>query len=183
MTSRHRSSMLPALCTERLALSAFTEDDAAELHELFADPRTHTIGSGPFTAFAQTSRWIANRMATQRDHGLCWYALRRIDTGQLIGNCGLFAGRTGYAEPEIGYLIAEGHRGVGYAAEATAAVLRHCHAVGLWRVWAGIRPRNTASRRVAETAGMSFDHVEVDERGELMFYAIDLAPATDALSA
>ncbi|MCM4085142.1 GNAT family N-acetyltransferase [Paractinoplanes hotanensis] len=179
MTSRYPScSMLSALHTERLALSAFTEDDAAELHELFADPRTHTIGSGPFTAFAQTTRWIANRVATQREHGLCWYAVRRVDTGQLIGNCGLFASRTGCSEPEIGYLIAEGHRGRGYAAEATAAVLRHCRAVGLRRVWAGVRPRNTASRRVAESAGMSLDHVEIDERGDLVFYAIDLAPTT-----
>ncbi|MBW6440033.1 GNAT family N-acetyltransferase [Actinoplanes hulinensis] len=171
-------SMPPALHTERLALNTFTEDDAAELHELFADPRTHTTGSGPFTALAQTTRWIANRVATQRDHGLCWYALRRTDTDQLIGNCGLFPGRTGYAEPEIGYLIAEEHRGLGYAAEAVAAVLRHCRAAGLRRVWASIRPRNAASLRVAESAGMGLDHVETDERGDLLLYVIDLAPAT-----
>jgi RimJ/RimL family protein N-acetyltransferase len=184
MTSEYRFwSMSPALRTERLALNAFAEGDAVELHELFADPRTHTIGAGPFTAFAQTTRWIANRAAAQRDHGLCWYALRRTDTGRLIGNCGLLAGRTGHAEPEIGCLIAEGHRGLGYAAEAVAAVLRQRRAVGLRRVWASIRPRNAASRRVAESAGMSLDHVEADERGDLLFYVIDLAPAANALSA
>ena len=62
----------------------------------------------------------------------------------MIGNCGLFPGRTGVEEPEIGYLIGGAHRGRGYATEAAVAVLRHCAAVGLVRVWASIRPHNIA---------------------------------------
>ena len=177
MASSYRFGVMsPSLRTERLALNAFTIDDAAELHELFADPRTHTIGSGPFTEFEQTMQWIANRTAVQRDHGWCWYALRRLDTGQLVGNCGLLKGRTIPEEPEIGYLIAEGHRGQGYATEAATAVLRHCRAAGLRRVWASIRPGNTVSRRIAEAVGMGLDHAEADERGEVLRYVIDLIP-------
>jgi ribosomal-protein-alanine N-acetyltransferase len=168
-------SMSSSLRTSRLTLDAFTATDATELHELFADPQTHTIGSGPFTELAQTERWIANRAATQRDHGLCWYALRCLDTGLLIGTCGMLKGRTTVAEPEIGYLIRRSHQGRGYATEAALAVLDQCRATGLIRVWATIRPHNTASCRIARRLGMRVDRTETDDRGDLLFHVIDLA--------
>ncbi|GAA0512144.1 N-acetyltransferase [Paractinoplanes deccanensis] len=166
--------MRASLTTQRLRLHHFTMDDAEELHGLFADPLTHTIGSGPFTDPSQTEQWIRNRTRAQQEHGLCWYALRDADTGTLIGNCGMLTGRTGHAEPELGYLIGKSHRGRGYAAEAASAVLAECHSAGLHRVWASIRPANAASRRIAEALGMHVDHAERDERGELLFYVIDL---------
>ncbi|MBL7255861.1 GNAT family N-acetyltransferase [Paractinoplanes lichenicola] len=166
--------MLSSLRTARLRLDAFTAGDAVELHELFADPDTHTIGSGPFTAFKQTERWIAHRLAAQREHGLCWYALRSSETGRLIGNCGMLAGRTGFEEPEIGYLIQASQRGRGYAGEAAGAVLEQCRAARLTRVWASIRPHNHVSRRIATGLGMHVDRTERDERGDLLFYVINL---------
>ncbi|HEX9999663.1 MAG TPA: GNAT family N-acetyltransferase [Actinoplanes sp.] len=166
--------MSPSLHTRRLELNMFTVHDAAELHELFADPRTHTIGSGPFTAFEQTERWIARRLTTQRDHGLCWYGLRCADTGLLIGNCGILEGRTGFNEPELGYEVRASHRGRGYATEAATAVLDQCRAAGLARVWATIRPHNAASRHIAARLGMHLNRVDSDERGDLLFYAADL---------
>jgi ribosomal-protein-alanine N-acetyltransferase len=102
MLSTPRAAMAPSLRTSRLRLDAFAAGDAAELHALFADPDTNTVGSGPFAAFEQTERWIAHRVAAQRDHGLCWYAVRCSETGLLIGNCGMLKGRTGFEEPEIG---------------------------------------------------------------------------------
>jgi len=174
MPSTPRAAMAPSLRTQRLTLDAFTADDAADLHALFADPDTHTIGSGPFTAFEQTERWIANRVAAQHDHGLCWYALRCAETGLLVGNCGMLKGRTSFEEPEIGYLIQASHRGRGYATEAAMAVLQQCHAARIRRVWAGIRPRNAASRHIATRLGMRLDRTGSDVRGELLFYVIDL---------
>lgn len=166
--------MSPSLRTPRLRLDAFTADDAADLHELFADSQTHSIGTGPFTALAQTQQWIANRLAAQRNHGLCWYALRCVDTGLLIGNCGMLRGRTSFVEPEIGYEIRASHRGLGYATEAATAVLQQCRTAGLTRVWASIRPHNTASRRIADRLSMRMDHTDSDDRGALLFYVIDL---------
>lgn len=166
--------MSPSLHTPRLNLDAFTAEDALDLHHLFADPDTHTIGSGHFTGFEQTERWIANRVAAQRDHGLCWYALRCSETGLLIGNCGMFKGRTSVEEPEMGYEIRASHRGRGYATEAAMAVLQQCRAAGLSRVWASIRPYNIPSRHIVTQLGMRLDRTESDERGELLFYLIDL---------
>ena len=119
--------MSPSLRTPRLKLHAFTADDVVELHTLFADPDTHTIGSGPFTALEQTERWIANRVTAQRDLGLCWYALRCTDTGLLIGNCGIFQGRISFEEPEIGYMIRASHRGCGYAIAPEPQTREHNH--------------------------------------------------------
>lgn len=174
MSPMPRTAMSPSLHTPRLKLDAFTADDAVELHDLFADPDTHTIGSGPFAAFEQTERWIANRVADQRDHGLCWYALRCSETGLLIGNCGMLKGRTSFEEPEIGYEIRASHRGRGYASEAAVAVLQQCRVAGIRRVWASVRPHNIASCHIVTRLGMHLDRTENDERGELLFYVVDL---------
>jgi RimJ/RimL family protein N-acetyltransferase len=174
MPAAARAPKQPALITPRLQLKAFTQADAAELHELFADPQTHTVGSGPFTSFAQTERWIANRLIAQRDHGLCWYALRDSASGRLIGNCGMLKGRASYGQPEIGYEIRASDRRQGYAAEAAQAVIEQCRTAGLARVWASIRPDNTGSRRIAAQLGMHIHRTESDNRGDLIFYFIDL---------
>ena len=167
-------AMSPSLRTPRLRLDAFTAADAAELHELFADPQTHTIGSGPFAAVEQTQRWITNRLTAQRDHGLCWYALRCSETGLLIGNCGMLKGRSSFEEPEIGYEIRASHRGRGYATEAAVAVLQQCRAAGIGRVWATVRSPNVASCHIVARLGMRLERAEIDERGELGFYVIEL---------
>jgi len=168
--------MRSALTTPRLQLKAFTPADAPELHELFADPQTHTVGSGPFTSLTETEQWIDNRLAAQRDHGLCWYGLRDPDSGLLLGNCGMLKGRTGYEQPEVGYEVRASRRRQGYATEAAAAVIQECRTAGLARVWASIRPHNITSCRIAVRLGMHIDRTETDNRGDLLFYVIDLLP-------
>ena len=68
-------SVTPLITTDRLELRPFRDEDAAELHEIFSDPETHTIGDGPLTCLAQTAAWIS-RAETEREHGLLWYAVR-----------------------------------------------------------------------------------------------------------
>ncbi|MCY1142356.1 GNAT family N-acetyltransferase [Actinoplanes sp. Pm04-4] len=165
-------TMRSRLTTNRLFLSPFTLDDVDELHAILADPRTNTIGSGPFTAIAQTEKWIRNRMAAERDHGLRWYAVRQKATDVLIGNCGLFRGR---ADAEIGYLIHRPWQGRGFASEAVAAVLDECRSAGIGPVWAIIRPHNTFSIRIAERAGLRLARIESDERGPLHYFVTSRA--------
>ena len=163
--------MTPLITTGRLELRPFRDQDAAELHEIFSDPETHTIGQGPFTSLAQTAAWISRRAETERQHGLVWYAVRARADGQMLGNCGLFTGRTGSAEPEIGYEIRRSCQGQGLATEAARAVLDDALASGISRVWATIRPRNTASLRVAAKIGMTPRHTTPDSRGPLIYLA------------
>jgi len=165
------ASVTPLITTGRLELRPFRDEDAAELHEIFSDPGTHTIGEGPFTSLTQTRAWISRRGETERQHGLLWYAVRARADGRMPGNCGLFAGRTGGAEPEIGYEIRRSCQGQGLATEAAAAVLNDALTGGIGRVWATIRPHNTASLRVAAKIGMTPRHTRPDSRGPLIYLA------------
>jgi [ribosomal protein S5]-alanine N-acetyltransferase len=159
----------PLIVTSRLELRPFRPEDAAELHEIFSDPETHTIGEGPFTSPAQTAVWISRRAETEQQRGLLWYAVRDRAGGRMLGNCGLFAGRTGSDEPEIGYEIRRSCQGL--ATEAARAVLDDALASGVSRVWATIRPHNTASLRVAAKIGMTLRHTRPDSRGPLAYLA------------
>lgn len=80
--------------TARLSLGSFELQDSEELHEIFSDPQTHPIGDGPFTSLEQTRDWIGRRIEARLRSGLVWYAVRDRVTGLLLGNCGVFAGRT-----------------------------------------------------------------------------------------
>jgi ribosomal-protein-alanine N-acetyltransferase len=161
--------MQPSLTTSQLELAIFALGDLGELHEIFGDPRTHTIGDGPFRDIMQTEAWIMRRVATYRDRGLCWYAVRERSTGRLVGNCGIFLGRTGAVEPEIGYEVRYDSRGRGYATEAATAVMAECARAGVGRVWATVRPANAASLRVLDRIGMTLDHAEEDAKGVLLY--------------
>jgi len=162
------ASVTPLIMTGRLELRPFRPEDAAELHEIFGDPETHTIGEGPFTSLAQTAAWISRRAETERQHGLLWYAVCDQAGGRMLGNCGLF---TGGAEPEIGYEIRRSRQGQGLATEAAQAVLDDALASGISRVWATIRPHNTASLRVAAKIGMTLRHTRPDSRRPLLYLA------------
>ncbi|MFE9644677.1 GNAT family N-acetyltransferase [Streptomyces sp. NPDC006365] len=157
--------------TSRLQLRCFRPEDTAELHEIFSDPQTHTIGSGPLTAVAQTADWIERRMRAMQG-GLAWYGLRLRDSDLLVGTCGVFAGRTGAVEPEIGYEVRASHQGRGLAGEAAQAVLEECFSAGIHRVWATIRPANAASLQIAARLGMVMQYARADERGELLYLAV-----------
>ena len=52
--------MRDSLRTARLTLRLPVPSDADELHAIFSDPRTNTIGDGPFTSPDQTAHWIAS---------------------------------------------------------------------------------------------------------------------------
>ena len=170
--------MRDVLITERFLLRRFDSRDVDDLHAMFADPLTNTIGNGPFTSVDQTRDWIAGRERARAEHGCCWYGIRERAGRELLGNCGVFAGRTGPREPEIGYMVAAARRGEGIAYEAAAAVLAEA-LVGVPRVWATIRPHNTISLRIAGKLGFVERRSENDERGALVFLARDASDRPD----
>ena len=148
--------------TSRLELRPFRPEDAAELHEIFSDPETHAVGEGPLASLAETAAWISRRAEAERQHGLLWYAVRDRAGGRMLGNCGLFAGRTGSAEPEIGYEIRRSCQGQGLATGAARAVLDDALASGISRVWATIRPQ----RRVPARRGQDRDDPPAHQAGQ-----------------
>lgn len=152
-----------------LRLTALTMRDATELHTLFSDPVTHTIGDGPITRLSETRDWLRRRAQRRISHGVTWYGVRD-PVGTLIGSAGLFIGRTG-AEPEIGFEIRKGFQGRGHGAAAAAAVVAEGHRAGFSRIWASVRPANLASRRALDKVGFHAEREEADTKGVLVYLA------------
>ena len=160
------------LRTSRLQLNLFSPEDSEELHEIYSDPLTHTIGDGPYSNIEQTQGWIARRLATYTRTGLAWYAVR-LANGELIGTAGLTIHRIPDA-PEIGYEVRAAHQRSGFATEAARVVLTEGARVGLPSVWATVRPRNAASLAVLSKLGFAKVRSEPDAKGPLDFLRVEL---------
>jgi len=143
--------------TERLRMRVARPNDLNQLMEVFGDPvAMRYIGPEPraFTRDEVTER-IERARTFQRDLGMSLWACERLDTGEVIGDCGLVPVERKGPEIEIGYRLARRHWSQGFATEAARAALDHAFGpLGLERVIAVTHPENLASRRVCEKIGM-----------------------------
>ncbi|GAA4422235.1 hypothetical protein GCM10023169_16310 [Georgenia halophila] len=104
-----------------------------------------------------------------QEDGLPWYGLWTVRS-TFAGTCGVFLGERCGDDPEIGYEVDVAHRGKGFALEAADAVTQAAHSVGHARLWATIRPRNIASKRVVERIGYQLVRRQPDAKGDLDYY-------------
>lgn len=162
-----RPVMADELTAGRLQLRAFELADLDALHQIFADPRTHTVGDGAFNTLEQTRSWLERRLVRRSQIGVTWYGVW-LPNGPLIGNSGLFIGRTG-DEPEFGFEIAADHQRRGYGTAAARAVVEEAHRAGFSRLWATVRPANIASMTVVSRVGFREHRTERDHKGELAY--------------
>jgi ribosomal-protein-alanine N-acetyltransferase len=78
--------------------------------------------------------------------------------GLLIGNCGIRMQHAGATEADIGYELAPGHWGRGYATEAAHAIVAFgFNELKLHRLWAHCIADNVASTNVLEKLGMRLE--------------------------
>lgn len=138
-----------------------------ELHAIFSDPETHVIGEGPVQSIDETCEWLERRQLRRQEHGVTWYAVRDLG-GHLIGNAGLFMGRTA-PYPELGFEVRRRDQNQGYGRTAAAAVVHEGHRAGFGEVWATVRDWNVSSLRALTAIGFVRDRVETDERGGLIY--------------
>jgi RimJ/RimL family protein N-acetyltransferase len=90
------------------------------------------------------------------DAGWFQFALQSRDDNSLVGDCGLNIVEDDPRLAEIGFTIARAHWNKGYASEAVRALLNYAfNAFDIHRVTASADPRNAASCRVLEKAGMA----------------------------
>lgn len=128
------------------AFVAFMSDAEATRYLLFTDEQ-----KTPDAARAMIEAVIASYDSSEPIFVLA-IALR--DDDRYIGSCGLSPTEDGGVE--CYYTIAREHWGNGYAAEATAALLRYAFDVlGLDEVVANMSVENPASARVAQKVGMT----------------------------
>ncbi|GGK66869.1 GNAT family N-acetyltransferase [Ornithinimicrobium pekingense] len=160
----------PVRHTRRLVLRAFDEADRELFAALNRDPEVVRHLQGPMSR--ERSDAFADRIgACWRDRGYGLWALEVRQTGEFIGYTGLWPADflPSGAGVEVGWRLARGAWGRGYAPEAAREALRHgFEEVGLQEVVSFTAVGNTASRRVMDKIGLrrdptrDFDHPKVD---------------------
>jgi len=162
-----RSRRPPELRTDRLILRRWIPEDRAPFAALNADPRVMEHFPAPLSR--QQSDALADRIEAHfARHQFGLWALE-------IPGCTRFAGFVGLAVPEfeahftpcveIGWRLAAGHWGCGYATEAARAALTFgSEELQLAEIVAFTTSGNMRSRRLMERIGMTrnpaddFDH-------------------------
>ena len=107
-----------------------------------------------------------------RAHGFGVTLFHERTTGDPVGWGGLQHAEIGIGERlTVGYVIAPGAWGHGYATEITTASVAHAFDVlGVDEVYASVFPTNGASRRVLEKAGLVVQcEVERDDHREVIY--------------
>lgn len=149
---------IPEITTDRLVLRAFLGSDAMPLHRILGQEGVlRYFPSTDPPPLEKVEQFIAGQLRHWEKHGYGWWAVVPQGEGELIGWSGLqYLPDTD--EVEIAYLLAKAYWGQGLAPEAARAGLAFGFEwLGLERIVAIVHVDNTASQRVAEKLGMTFD--------------------------
>jgi ribosomal-protein-alanine N-acetyltransferase len=140
--------------TERLTIRPFTIADVPAIHEaLYSDPTAMRFIGGPHT-YERTRQGIAGYIEHQRTAGYSFWAVEERESGQVIGEAGLYPMNGKGPDIELGYALGTPWWGMGYATEAGAAILRAAFEhLAVPRIVAVAKAENTASLRVLEKLG------------------------------
>jgi len=158
--------------TPRLLLRQFVREDADALEAMLSDPVVMEFYPAPLDRRG-VEGWIERNLERyERDgHGLWAMVLR--DSKQVIGDCGCIMQEVeGNNEVEVGYHVRRDLWGRGYASEAARASIEYgFNRLSRKRVISMIRPKNLASRRVAEKNGMICEKIILWRDYEHCIYA------------
>lgn len=156
--------------TPRLVIRSFALQDAPALHErVFGDEEAmRFIPRGASPSVERTRASIERFMRHEREHGFGLWAVELKETGELIGDAGLFLVQGVGPEVEVAYHLGRKWWDQGYATEAASACLRFgFQECALTEIIAICFPEHVASRRVMEKAGMTYV-------GPARYYELDL---------
>lgn len=127
---------------------------------LWGDPTVTRLIGGPFSR-EQVQERLSREISTMRSHGVQYWPLFLLATGEHVGCCGLRPYKSEEGIYEIGVHLRKEYWGEGYAPEATIAVMEYAfNTLGVKGLFAGHNPANEASRRVLEKLGFRYTHDE-----------------------
>jgi len=146
--------------TPRLVLRPFRPDDVDAVHAACQSPdiaRWISAIAVPYTR-SDAEAFVTGEAPAMRRDGTGLTVAIEAD-GVLVGSSGVHRIGQHPLGPEIGYWIAPGARGHGYAAEAAHALAEWTLGLGAPRVYLVADVLNTGSQHVARQAGFSQEGV------------------------
>jgi len=142
------------LTTARLGFRQWSEADGELALGLWGDPEVTRWLGGPFTD-EQVRQRLAKHIAMAKEHGMQYWPIFLLSTGEHVGCCGLQPYRPGI--PELGYHLRQEFWGQGIAREAAAAVIDYGFAnFRIDAIFAGHPQENAASRKVLLSLGFQY---------------------------
>lgn len=170
----------PTTSSDRLILRPFTLADAPDTHRMVADrdiASTTLLIPHPYED-GMAEEWIGTHQSQFEWGEQIIFAIVLRADGSLLGNITLRINQSD-EHGELDYWIGKPYWNMGYATEATQAVIRYGFEVlGLQRIFAGHFTRNPASGRVMQKAGMTYEgcfrkhHKKWDVFEDLAYYGI-----------
>jgi RimJ/RimL family protein N-acetyltransferase len=143
------------ITTERLVLRRFRQDDAAALaaYRTLPEIARYQSWQAPYSLEKALVAVESMAHADPAQPGWFQYAIEVAGTRGLAGDVGVGL-NDNLRQAELGFTLAPGHHGKGYASEAVRAVLGHLFRVqGLHKVSAECDARNLPSARLLERVG------------------------------
>jgi ribosomal-protein-alanine N-acetyltransferase len=144
--------------TARLVIRPFTSIDIDDFQEYQSHPdvRRYLLGN-PLTA-AEATAFISAQAALadgERDGWHAWAVEHAVD-GRVIGDVGAYLPARVRTEADLGFQFHPDYQGLGYAHEATAALVSYLfETMGITRITASRHQANQASARLLLNLGMS----------------------------
>lgn len=167
MTPRRARKLTIPLPTGRLMLEPITYGHAPALFPILHDPRTQQWNPSPrATTLDELRQEYADAEDGHPDPsrlgaGLTW-AVRLADPHRYVGKIDVTVATTRWAI-NVGYIIAPGHWGHGYATEALQAVVDYLWTLKVKGCIAYVRPGNVASCRVLQRVGFASAGMVLDD--------------------
>lgn len=148
--------------TERTQLRHFEMEDVERCFSWFSDPEVmQFIPGGADATREDTSRRIAGYCEHQRWHGFSKRVIVHRESGEPIGDSGLYHLPDG-ERIELGFRLARPYWGQGYAAEVGRAWLRWFdHHLGMRPLYADVHPDHVRSQQVLGKLGFGRSHQEM----------------------
>ncbi|MCB1043122.1 MAG: GNAT family N-acetyltransferase [Acidobacteria bacterium] len=173
--------------TERLVMRRWVPDDLVPFAAINADPEVMRYYPSPLTR--DQTKDLMDRMQSHFErHGFGLWALETQMDHAFVGFTGLMVPRfEAHFTPcvEIGWRVARAHWGRGLATEAALAAAEYgFQTLALKEILAFTTPANTASRRVMEKIGMTyefdFDHPLIEKGHPLKRHVLYRLPAPES---
>jgi RimJ/RimL family protein N-acetyltransferase len=154
-TDEPTGARLPTLTASRVNLRWLTEQDVPALFAIFSNPAVVRYWShAPFADVRAAKELLADIHRLAGEGTLYEWGIALSASDEVIGTCTLASIDRRHRRAEIGFALAAGAWGHGYAGEAVQRLIDHAFGtLDLHRLEADVDPRNAASLRLLERLG------------------------------